>query len=247
MLFFVHTLPETSPKEVLMPPTWLVVVAWCALAIAVASAGVILGDIFVRGYRQPMRVMEAVWPITALYFGPLAVWVYWRYARRSSPRWLDEQGLSSPPDHPKWVTTAIGVSHCGAGCTLGDIIAEFVIFALAIQLLGSMLLAEYVGDYVAALALGILFQYWALAPMRGLNFRDGIGAAAKADVLSLTAFEIGLFGWMAIMVFVLFPSSPLHPTTPVYWFLMQIGMILGFATSWPANVWLIRKGITEAM
>jgi hypothetical protein len=33
----------------------------------------------------------------------------------------------------------------------------------------------------------------------------------------------------------------------VYWFLMQIGMILGFATSWPANVWLIRKGIKEAM
>jgi len=197
-----------------MPPTWLIVVAWCALAIAVASAGIILADIFFRGYRQPMRVMEAGWPITALYFGPLAVWVYWRYARRTSPRWLDEQGLRSPPDHPKWVTTAIGVSHCGAGCTL---------------------------------ALGILFQYWALAPMRGLNFRDGIRSAAKADVLSLTAFEIGLFGWMAIMVFVLFPSSPLHPTTPVYWFLMQIGMILGFATSWPANVWLIRKGIKEVM
>ena len=230
-----------------MPPTWLVVVAWCALAIAFASAGIITFDIFVRLYRQPMRVMEAVWPITALYFGPLALWVYWRYARRTSRRWLDEQGLTEPTGHPKWVTTAVGVSHCGAGCTLGDIIAEFVIFALAIQLLGSMLLAEYVGDYSAALALGILFQYWALAPMRGLNFRDGVRAAAKADVLSLTAFEVGLFGWMAIMVFVLFQSSPLHPTSPVYWFLMQIGMILGFATSWPANVWLIRRGIKESM
>jgi len=185
-----------------MPPTWLVVVAWCALAIAFASAGIITVDIFVLRYRQPMRVMEAVWPITALYFGPFALWVYWRYARRTTRRWLDAHALIAPPDHPKWVTTAIGVSHCGAGCTLGDIIAEFVIFALALQLLGSMLLAEYVGDYTAALALGILFQYWALAPMRGLNFRDGIRAAAKADVLSLTAFEVGLFGWMAIMVLI---------------------------------------------
>jgi hypothetical protein len=25
------------------------------------------------------------------------------------------------------------------------------------------------------------------------------------------------------------------------------GMILGFATPWPANVWLTRKGIKEAM
>jgi hypothetical protein len=48
-----------------MPPTWLVVVAWCALAIAFAS--IITFDIFVRRNRQPMRVMEAVWPITALY------------------------------------------------------------------------------------------------------------------------------------------------------------------------------------
>src|SRR4030088_1409128 len=105
-----------------MPPTWLTILAWISIAAGFVSAAVVLYDMYGNGYRQPMRVMEAVWPITALYFGPLAVWVYWRYARRTSPRWLDEQGLSSPPDHPKWVTTAIGVSHCGAGCTLGDII-----------------------------------------------------------------------------------------------------------------------------
>jgi hypothetical protein len=28
---------------------------------------------------------------------------------------------------------------------------------------------------------------------------------------------------------------------------MQIGMIIGFATSWPVNAWLIRVGIKEAM
>jgi hypothetical protein len=53
----------------------LVAVAWCALVIAFGSAIVIAVDIFVRRYRPPMRVMEAVWPITALYFGPLALWV----------------------------------------------------------------------------------------------------------------------------------------------------------------------------
>lgn len=30
-------------------------------------------------------------------------------------------------------------------------------------------------------------------------------------------------------------------------FLMQVGMVIGFFTAWPANVWLIRKGIKEAM
>ncbi|WP_434620004.1 DUF4396 domain-containing protein [Arthrobacter sp. A5] len=35
--------------------------------------------------------------------------------------------------------------------------------------------------------------------------------------------------------------------SPAYWFLMQLGMIIGFATAWPANVSLIRKGLREAM
>ncbi|OBI30692.1 hypothetical protein A5711_22670 [Mycobacterium sp. E2238] len=230
----------------MVPPTWLTAVSWASLAVGVAVAVVVLGDIYVRGYRQRMGIMEAVWPVTALYFGPAALWMYWRYGRPNSRRWLSEHDLDRPPDKPNWATTAIGVSHCGAGCTLGDIIAEFTVFALGLELFGRALLPEYIGDYAAALALGVLFQYFAIAPMRGLSFRKGMVAAAKADVLSLTAFEVGLFGWMAVMSFALFPS-PLHPDTAAYWFLMQIGMVIGFATAWPANVWLIRRGIKEAM
>jgi hypothetical protein len=33
----------------------------------------------------------------------------------------------------------------------------------------------------------------------------------------------------------------------VYWFLMQIAMIAGFLTSFPANWWLIRHKWTEEM
>jgi hypothetical protein len=82
--------------------------------------------------------------------------------------------------------------------------------------------------------------------MRGLGVRDGIAAALKADTLSLTAFEIGLFGWMAIYALVIFDGG-LRPDSPAYWLMMQIGMIFGFATSYPANVWLIRRGIKEGM
>jgi hypothetical protein len=105
-----------------------------------------------------------------------------------------------------------------------------------------------VGDYLAAIALGILFQHLAIAPMRGLSLCKGLSAAAKADVLSLTSFEVGLFGWMALMSFVFFPASHhLHPDSPVHWFPMQMVMIIGFFTAWPMNVWLIRHGIKEAM
>jgi len=84
--------------------------------------------------------------------------------------------------------------------------------------------------------------------MRNRGVRDGIVTAAKADILSLTAFELGLFGWMALMALVFFPAPHhLYPNSPIYWLGMQVGMVIGFGTAWPANVWLIRKGIKEAM
>jgi hypothetical protein len=226
---------------------WLTLLSWAALAAGVASAAVVLVDVRGRGFRQRMPVMEAVWPITALYLGPVALWGYWRFGRPSSTRWLREHGVDHPPEKPHWAAVAVGVTHCGAGCTLGDLVAEFGVFALGATVAGATIWAEMIGDYLLAVTLGLAFQYLAIAPMRGLSFRKGIGAAAKADILSLTAFELGLFGWMALTTFVLFPDPHLSPRSPVFWFLMQIGMVIGFASSWPANVWLLRRGIKEAM
>jgi len=56
-----------------MPPTWLTVIAWIWLGVALITSGVIPFDIFVAGHRQQMGVMEADYPITALYLGPLAL------------------------------------------------------------------------------------------------------------------------------------------------------------------------------
>jgi hypothetical protein len=82
--------------------------------------------------------------------------------------------------------------------------------------------------------------------MRGLGPGQGIVAAIKADTLSLTAFEIGLFAWMALVQFVIFDHT-LQPGDPVYWFMMQIGMLIGFATAFPMNWWLLAEGIKETM
>ena len=228
-----------------MPATWLTIIAWISLAFAFATAGLIIYDIFGRGYRQRMAVMEAVWPVTALYFGPLAWLGYRRWGRLNSPKYQQETRAEANYGEP--VSVAIGVSHCGAGCTLGDIVGAWIVFAAAFELLGLALPAEYIADFTLAFALGIAFQYFSIAPMRGLGLRDGIIAALKADTLSLTAFEIGLFGWMAIVQLVLFTSPHLKPDHAAYWLLMQIGMILGFLTAYPVNVWLIRRGIKEAM
>jgi hypothetical protein len=269
-------------------PDWLTAVAWFYLSVCFLCAGIIAWDILVGHRRQPMGVMNFVYPITALYFGPFALAFYWRWARPgramttphtsmtaapvsrgvmsqaaaapAGPHRHHDRGNSTGRDggdqpesaagqsRPRWVMMATEVSHCGAGCSLGDVISEFVVFAAALTIAGLTLGAEYLGDYALALILGIIFQYFAIAPMRGLGLRDGLIAATKADFISLTAFEIGLFGWMAIMTFVLFPAPHhLMPSAAAFWLLMQVGMMIGFFTSWPANVWLIKRGIKVPM
>lgn len=215
-----------------MVPAWLNALSVASLVVAGLCAALVAIDL-VR-FPQPMAIMNWVWPITALYGGPVALWMYARLGRPSSREKSFYGGV------------AVSASHCGAGCVLGDVIAEFVIFFTGLTLFGSMLLTEFVGDYILAYVFGIAFQYFAIVPMRHLSFGEGLRAAIKADTLSLTAFEIGLFGWMAVSYFVLFQPR-LMPTQPTFWFMMQIGMILGFITSYPANWFLIRAGIKEAM
>jgi hypothetical protein len=53
---------------------------------------------------------------------------------------------------------------------------------------------------------------------------------------------------MAVMAFVLFPApQQLMPSSAAFWLLMQVGMIIGYFTSWPANVWLVNRGIKVPM
>ncbi|HWF53579.1 MAG TPA: DUF4396 domain-containing protein [Solirubrobacteraceae bacterium] len=228
-----------------MPPTWLTVLAWISLASAFACTGLIAVDIFARGYRQHMWIMDVVWPLTALYSGPLAWLAYRRWGRVTSPRYRQQSGIGS--HHPFSVSVGISDTHCGAGCALGDVISEWVLFAVGATIAGVALWPEYILDFVLAFVFGIAFQYFTIAPMRQLGFREGVIAALKSDTLSVMAFEIGLFGWMALSYFVFFTDPHLRTDHAAYWFQMQIGMILGFLTSYPANRWLIRHGIKEEM
>ena len=220
---------------------FLAALAIVSLVVAAACALTIAFDIFVLGHRQRMRVMEVVWPVTALYLGPLAVVAYGAWGRPASAHSGGEREKPFP------AVVAVGVTHCGAGCTLGDIAGAFLIFVLGIEIAGRSVWPELAADYILAFALGIVFQYLAIAPMRGLGLRDGLVAAFEADALSLTAFEIGMFGWMLLAALVLTDGHPPMPDEPVYWLSMQVGMVLGFATAYPVNWWLIRSGIKEAM
>ena len=249
-----------------MEPNSLMIVSWIALGLGFASALVILVDEFLAGYRQHMMIMNLVHPITALYWGPVWLWAYFTRGRRSSHRSLRHEaqqlceenadigqlkraGESTEARDVRPWHVGNAVSHCGAGCTLGDIGGEWLLFAIGAPTLGvtGTYGWEILVDFVLAWTLGIGFQYFTIVPMRDdIGKLAGVWQAIKVDTLSIVAFQVGLFGWMAISHFVLF-QPPLPIDTGSHWFMMQVGMILGFFTAWPVNRWLVRRGIKEKM
>lgn len=154
---------------------------------------------------------------------------------------------TSRPKRPMWQRIAVATTHCGSGCVVGDVIGETIIHFRPMTLFGREIFAGWALTYVLALFFGVIFQYFTIRPMRPeLGAGAALAEAFKADVLSLTAWQIGMYGWMAIATFVIF-GAELSRGGATFWFMMQIAMLAGYATSYPMNWLLVRAGIKSAM
>lgn len=244
-----------------MAPAWFHALSIASLSLGGLCFLIIAFDLF--KHPQHMWIMNIVWPVTTLFGSVWIVWQYFRYGRLAEHRLAHEakQKGEDPPNKrltPFPVMVANGTLHCGSGCSLGDITAESLMIAFPAiiatfgykSLFSDEIFARWIVDFIFAYAFGVVFQYFTIAPMRGLPLGKGIVAAIKADTLSLSAWQFGMYGFMAIAHFVVFRAgfgTKLKPTSLEFWFMMQVGMICGFLTSYPVNWWLITSGIKERM
>lgn len=184
--------------------------------------------------------------------------MYFKYARAKKSNMQMDMDMSKSSCHgdmpmkhedhqpkkekPMWVKVFISSTHCGAGCGLADIISENYIFYLGITFWGAAIWASFILDYIAALLIGVIFQYLNIKPMRpDLSTLQVWKNAIHADVWSLTSFQIGMYGWIAIVHFLI--HIPLAANTFTFWFMMQIGLTIGLLTTFPVNYVLIKLGI----
>ncbi|WP_428390394.1 DUF4396 domain-containing protein [Lichenicoccus sp.] len=244
-----------------MIPAWLHDLSIAFLVLGGLCAVIIAVDVI--RHPQHMWIMSVVWPVTALFGTVWVVWQYFTYGRlaehsRAHAAMQRDEEMPSSKLTPHAIKVANGALHCGSGCTLGDICAEWLVFLVPTvavwcgwhSLFGEEIFATWIVDYLFAYAFGIVFQYFTIAPMRGLSLGPGIWAAIKADTLSLTSWQLGMYGFMAIAYFYLFGALlgvRLTANHVEFWFMMQIAMLCGFATAYPMNWWLIRIGVKETM
>lgn len=221
--------------------TTIQLLAWIFLGVGAVSCAIVLADIFLGRY-QHIAIMNITWPITALYSGPIGLFMYYMYGRVGKMNMHDVRKNKRKRKKPHWVHVFISATHCGGGCAIADIITEVVIFWAAIRIFGHYVWSSFLIDYGAALLIGFLFQYLSQRPMHPkTGFFKLMIQAVKADILSLTAFQVGMFSWLLAVYYIY--NGSLNAGNHVYWFMMQIGLTLGLLTTFPVNAWLIKAGI----
>lgn len=200
-------------------PAWFFVLSVAFLSLGTICCLIIVVDLL--RHPQHMWIMNVVLARYGLVWVGLGsawiVWQYFRYGRLAERRLAHEamQKGEEPPNRkltPFAVMVANGTLHCGSGCTLGDITAESLMIAFPAivasfgykGIFSDQIFARWIVDYIFAYGFGIIFQYFTIAPMRGLSLGNGILAAIKADTFSLTAWQFGMYGFMAIAQFVVF-------------------------------------------
>ena len=150
---------------------------------------------------QSMKIMNAVWILTALWGSYLALWAYNKFGQGAPMKMgggemkmdmsdmkgmemSDMKGMSMSGmkdmnmdmsmgdmsmNRPHWQSVALSALHCGAGCTLADIIGEWFTNYIPVTVAGSQLIGNWVLDFILALIIGVYFQFYAIREMERIS------------------------------------------------------------------------------
>lgn len=213
--------------------------------VGIASAVTVFIDLFVLGNRQTMRVMSWVWVLAALWSGAVGVLAYFTFGRKKNktmsmdmPMPVDMKMMHNTK--PQWQSVALSTLHCGAGCAVANLVGEWFILFFPMTILSGWAL-----DYLLALTIGVMFQYVVISSMDKIKGFSAFWKALKVDFWSLSAWQVGMYGFMAIAIWGF--GVELHRLSWQFWSLMQFAMVCGFLTSYPVNRILIKRGIKMGM
>lgn len=203
-------------------PTWLTTLSWLWIVAAILSAAVVAFDVYGRGDRPQRPVLAAVWPLSALYLGPLAVVLQRRNARRhQAPSAVLPETQSG---------LALGLQG-GVASGLAHIVGVPIVVLTGLTIANVDMWAMVAIITVLATIMLVLFELAVVASPAGrLAAATRLRTAAVIALVTVVAFDVGMLGWMLVLYY----SDSMPMATDVrFTFLMQIGLVLGTLTAAP--------------
>ncbi|WP_170286205.1 DUF4396 domain-containing protein [Nocardioides rubriscoriae] len=219
-------------------PGWLTPVAWTYITLALIATAVIAADIYLGRRRHPDTASELVWITTGLYLGPFAIPVYVSRGRTSvsTGSTVTATHTTAHTDADKTDAAVVAVLPGGGASAVAHLVAVPFVAAIGWTIAGMAMWPMIF--VIAVLVTVMLFVHERLAGRSAGRTRLTAGAAVFAAVATVAAFDIGMVGWM-LLLYVNDAMPEVSDAT--FWFLMQVGVLVGLATGYPAVKWLLSR------
>jgi hypothetical protein len=127
--------------------------------------------------------------------------------------------------------------HCLIGCAIGEVSGMVISTALGWSAIPSIVLS-----------IGLAFVFGYSLSMRsvlknGFTFKKALAVAFAADTISIAVMEL------TDNVFLIIVPSALNSglDTALFWISLTVSLLIAFATAFPVNRYLIRRGKGHAV
>jgi len=150
-------------------------------------------------------------------------------------------GLHERYTAARWRQTLGSTMHCvagdGVGILAGAVISSFV---------GIAGLAEVIVEYVLGFAFGwTIFQALFMRDSAGGSYRAALANTFIPELLSMNFLMAGMVPTVMVLRRVV-PAAN-DPSTPNFWFVMSMGLLVGFIIAYPMNWWLVANHLKHGM
>ncbi len=216
----------------LIQPIDIFVHAW--LIVAVFSAAYVAWDQF-HGNPEP-KVMKWGFVLVTLYMGPIGLLLYVMADKEPTPGGHEEF------IKPLWKQGVGSTVHCVAGDATGIIVA-----AVAVALVGLPMWLDLIIEYTAGFLFGLLiFQALFMRKTMGGTYVENVRRSFLPEFISMNC----MMGGMAPVMVLLMMGRDMRamwPGEPLFWVVMSLGVIAGFAIAYPVNVWMVTRGLKHGL
>jgi FtsP/CotA-like multicopper oxidase with cupredoxin domain len=216
----------------LIQPIDVFVDAW--LIVAVFSAAYVAWDQF-HGNPEPV-VMKWAFVLVTLYMGPIGLLLYVLADKEPTPGGHEEF------IKPLWKQGVGSTVHCIAGDATGIIVA-----AVIVALIGLPMWLDVIVEYTAGFLFGLLiFQALFMRKLMGGTYRENVARSFLPELISMNC----MMGAMAPVMVLLMMGRDMRamwPGEPLFWVVMSLGVVAGFVSAYPVNVWLVKRGLKHGL
>src|SRR5258708_1797264 len=220
------------PRDMLIRPVDYFLIAWFALAAA--STIYVAWDQY-RNNPEPV-VMKWGFILVTLYMGPLGLLLYVMADKEPRP------GEHETFIAPLWKQGVGSTIHCVAGDATGIILA-----AVITATLGLPMWLDLIVEYAAGFAFGLfIFQSLFMKSMMGGTYWENVRKSFLPEFISMNFMMAGMAPAMSFLMMGR-DMRAMVPTELLFWGVMSLGVIAGFTVAYPANVWLVARGLKHGL